>query len=115
MPYKAKSPCRYPGCSKLASGGYCEEHKKIHNKEYNEWHRGYKSGERYDWKWRKIRAKYVKAHPLCEMCLEEGRLVPVTEVHHIKPKNEGGSDDFENLMSLCHSCHQKIHKNYIAL
>ena len=58
MPYKAKSPCRYPGCNKLATGGYCEEHKKIHNKEYNDWHRGYKSGERYDWKWRKIRAKY---------------------------------------------------------
>ncbi len=109
MPYKAKSPCRHPGCGKLASGGYCEAHKKIHNKEYNDWHRGYKSGERYDWKWRKIRARYVKAHPLCEMCLEAGRLVPVAEVHHIKPKSEGGSDDVENLMSLCHSCHMKIH------
>ncbi len=109
MPYKAKTPCKHPGCPNLTDKGYCEEHIKEHNREYNNWHRGYKSSERYDYRWRKIRARYVSSHPLCEMCLKEGRYVPVSEVHHIKPKSEGGSDDFENLMSLCHSCHMKMH------
>ena len=26
--------------------------------------------------WKRIRARYVKAHPLCERCLAEGRLTP---------------------------------------
>ena len=43
-------------------------------------------------------------------CLKEGKLTPMEEVHHILPVNRGGSNDWSNLMSLCHSCHEKIHK-----
>ena len=31
------------------------------------------------------------------------------EVHHIIPKSEGGSDEPENLITLCIRCHQKTH------
>jgi len=109
MPYKAKHPCGHPGCPNLTDKGYCKEHQKEYNAEYNNFHRGYKSSERYGSAWRKIRARYVKEHPLCERCLKEGRLVPVQIVHHILPKAEGGSDDFGNLMSLCQGCHNKVH------
>ena len=51
----------------------------------------------------------VTEHPLCEMCLKEGRLTPVQEVHHILPVSKGGTHARENLMSLCQSCHTKIH------
>jgi hypothetical protein len=34
----------------------------------------------------------------------------VEEVHHIIPLSEGGTNDESNLMSLCRSCHEKIHK-----
>lgn len=30
-------------------------------------------------------------------------------VHHITPVDEGGSDDHENLKTLCPSCHRKAH------
>ena len=59
--------------------------------------------------WRRIRGLYVKKHPLCERCLEEGRITPVEEVHHIIPLSRGGTNQFSNLMSLCQSCHTKIH------
>ena len=64
--------------------------------------------KRYDSRWRKIRALYVKAHPLCEECLKHGRTTPVEQVHHIVPLADGGTHDFSNLMSLCKSCHSAI-------
>ena len=39
----------------------------------------------------------------------EGRLVKAEQVHHIKPLAEGGDHSETNLMSLCSSCHAKIH------
>lgn len=37
------------------------------------------------------------------------KLTPTEEVHHIKPVSQGGGSEFSNLMSLCRSCHTKIH------
>ena len=42
--------------------------------------------------------------------MKNGRYVAVEEVHHIIPLAEGGTHDESNLMSLCRSCHEKIHK-----
>jgi formate-dependent nitrite reductase cytochrome c552 subunit len=30
-------------------------------------------------------------------------------VHHVLPRSSGGSDDFDNLVSVCNSCHRRIH------
>ena len=76
--------------------------------------RGYDGHKRYGTQWRKIRTRYVHKHPFCEMCMKEGKYVPVEEVHHIKPISEGGTNDESNLMSLCHSCHEKIHRRNIS-
>jgi 5-methylcytosine-specific restriction protein A len=110
MPRKPKRPCRYPGCPRLTDHTYCEEHEKMMQRHYDTFTRGYSTGKRYGRQWRKIRTRYVRKHPLCERCLLEGRYVPVEEVHHIVPLSEGGSNDESNLMSLCHSCHEKMHK-----
>jgi len=32
------------------------------------------------------------------------------EVHHIKPRNQGGTNHPENLMTLCASCHRLWHE-----
>ena len=32
-------------------------------------------------------------------------------VHHIVPKGEGGTDDLDNLITLCHQCHCTVHKS----
>ncbi len=43
------------------------------------------------------------------MCYKEGRMTLMEEVHHIIPVSKGGTHDRSNLMSLCKSCHNKIH------
>ena len=31
------------------------------------------------------------------------------EFHHLIPKNQGGTDDYDNLILLCACCHAKVH------
>ena len=109
MPRKPKRPCSYPGCPKLTDGRFCEEHAKAEAKRYEKYDRDPAVRRRYGRAWKRIRDRYVHKHPLCEQCLKEGRYVAVEEVHHIVPLAEGGSNDESNLMSLCRSCHEKIH------
>ena len=109
MPYKPKKPCAWPGCQKLTDGRFCEEHQKLENARYEKYDRDPAVRRRYGRAWKRIRDRYVQAHPLCEMCLKEGKLTPVEEVHHIVPVSRGGTHGRSNLMSLCKSCHNKIH------
>lgn len=109
MPRKPKRPCSYPGCPKLTDGRFCEEHEKLEAKRYEKYDRDPATKRRYGRAWKRIRDRYMHAHPLCEKCLEEGRLTEAEQVHHIKPLAEGGDHNDGNLMSLCSSCHAKIH------
>ena len=111
MPSKPKRPCSYPGCPNLCDGQYCKEHQKPMRDSYNKYKRSPNINKKYGRAWKRIRDRYAAAHPLCEMCLKEGRFTPVDEVHHIKPVSQGGTHDESNLMSLCRSCHTKIHCN----
>ena len=87
MPYKPKRPCRYPGCSRLAvgDGQYCAEHQKVAHETYKKFERNPDINKTYGRSWKRIRDRYAAEHPLCVMCLREGRLTPVQEVHHILP------------------------------
>ena len=110
MPYKPKRPCAYPGCCLLAEHEqYCAEHKKAKDKHYNQYERDPASSKRYGRSWKRIRDTYIKAHPLCEECQKQGKLTPAEEVHHKLPIKKDGSHSRDNLMSLCRSCHNKIH------
>ncbi len=109
LPRKPKRPCRYPGCGRLFDGPYCEEHRKAVRDDYNKYKRSPDSNKKYGRAWKRIRDRYAAAHPVCEMCLKEGRLTPVKEVHHILPISQGGDHRESNLMSLCQSCHTKVH------
>jgi 5-methylcytosine-specific restriction endonuclease McrA len=42
--------------------------------------------------------------PLCH----ESRL-RCLQVHHRQPRAEGGTHDLENLLTLCRSCHARLH------
>ena len=111
MPRKFNKPCAVPGCPNLCEPGqtYCAKHKTRETVNYNKHIRPEDPNKRYGWRWKKIRDRYAAAHPLCEECLKEGKITPMDEVHHILPINRGGTDEETNLMSLCHSCHEKIH------
>lgn len=109
MPTKPKRACSYPMCPKLTDGRFCEEHQKRENKRYEQYDRNPIVRKRYGSEWRKVRAKYVRTHPYCELCFKEDRMKLVEEVHHKVPLSEGGTHDEDNLISLCQSCHARIH------
>lgn len=50
-----------------------------------------------------IRDKYLASHPFCERC---GAIAK--EVHHIKPLIYGGTNEDDNLSSLCNTCHKEV-------
>ena len=109
MPRKPPRPCSFPGCPNLTDGQYCGEHRVLARRVYDRYGRDPDVRRKYGGKWKRIRDRYAAAHPLCEMCLKEGRLTPVEEVHHILPVSRGGTHGSDNLMSLCRSCHTRIH------
>lgn len=110
LPTKAKRPCRYKTCPLLtdSASGYCPQHEKLMESNYNKFGRTSEEKSRYNYKWRKIRAIFLSRNPLCEVCRQNGRFTTATEVHHIKPLADGGTNDFKNLMALCKSCHSRI-------
>jgi hypothetical protein len=42
----------------------------------------------------------------CEMC----RVLPVDHRHHRLRRSQGGTNDLENLLALCHECHELVHR-----
>lgn len=65
-------------------------------------------------RWRKLRESMLMIHPLCQNCMKN----LATEVHHIKPISDADDElgmmdlgfDTGNLMTLCTSCHDEIHR-----
>ena len=49
------------------------------------------------------RDNYTCQNPYCE----HGQ--PIDPPHHIVKRSQGGKDEPENLITLCHPCHDKIH------
>jgi 5-methylcytosine-specific restriction endonuclease McrA len=58
--------------------------------------------------WLKLRESIFKRDGYA--CLECGHdAIKHLTVHHIIPRCEGGTDDPENLETLCWRCHSKVH------
>ena len=91
MPRKPKHPCGYPGCPELTDRQYCPAHQKLVTSRYNRHGRTPEMKKRYNGAWPAIRRRFIAAHPLCEMCLREGRATAAEEVHHIVPLADGGT------------------------
>ena len=68
--------------------------------------------------WHDTRTAQLRCHPLCELCLKEGRVVSATCVHHIHPIEDSGSMaemrmwafKEDNLQSLCNYHHAEVHR-----
>ena len=45
--------------------------------------------------------------PLCRICDAAGRVVPATQVDHIRSLRAGGTDALSNLQPACTSCHSR--------
>lgn len=67
--------------------------------------------------WRKLRDTYIKEHPLCEDCLDKGKVVPAEDVHHLKSPFTSGEINYgllldgTNLRALCKECHAARHNH----
>jgi 5-methylcytosine-specific restriction protein A len=61
----------------------------------------------YDAGWERIAAEHLELEPWCRFHLERGEHVRATEVDHILARRAGGTDDHDNLRSLCKSCHSR--------
>ena len=109
MPRKPLRPCSYPTCPNLTDKQYCELHRTEQRRKYDKYERRADIHRSYGRAWSRIRNRYAAEHPLCEMCMQEGRATLMDEVHHIIPTSQGGTHDVGNLMSLCRSCHNKVH------
>ena len=106
MPKRPNIPCKHPGCSRLVPAGtkYCNEHEPLYKVNIRT-----TKEKGYDSKWRKARAIYLKAHPLCVNCLKLGKYNKATVVDHIIP-HRGDKIlfwDESNWQSLCKSCHDR--------
>lgn len=57
-------------------------------------------------RWRKLRARQLATHPLCEFCRRRGLAVAATVCDHIEP-HKGDQIKFWQgpFMSLCKPCH----------
>jgi len=58
--------------------------------------------------WRKL-SRQVKQRDQgeCALCSSTNRV----QAHHIRHRREGGLDELDNLVSLCASCHRRIHND----
>ena len=54
MPYKPKRPCSYLGCGMLTDGRYCDEHRQIAKRKYNQYLRDSDTNKRYERAWKKL-------------------------------------------------------------
>lgn len=105
MASRSAHGCAVPGCPNLVSGSaYCDEHRPKGDDE-----RESAAVRGYDRRWQRLRLMYLREHPVCVDPFGDHGLtvVAATEVDHIVPKRDGGSDDYKNLQALCKSCHSK--------
>ena len=48
----------------------------------------------------------------CQVCKAKNTRL---EVHHIKYRSQGGTDDLDNLITLCVDCHKKVHAGKLSI
>mgnify|MGYP000004505699 CR=1 FL=1 len=113
MPRAAPKPCTSPGCRALAvmGSGRCELH-QVQAGSFSDRARGTRHDRGYGADWDKRRQRILERDcGLCQECLRQGRVTvcghkPYSAwCDHIVPKAEGGTDDDDNLQTLCRSCH----------
>ena len=74
-------------------------------------HWGYQKGFNYGYSSRRS-AILHRDNYTCQCC---GKKNCRLEVHHIKFRSDGGTDDEENLITLCKDCHKGVHAGTVEL
>ena len=104
MPFAWKRPCSTPGCPNTARHGYkCDRCREAGRRAREERRpsasaRGYGSSA-----WRGSARAQVERQPYCGICGRTDNLV----ADHVIPKGSGGSDEDDNLQTLCVGCNTR--------
>lgn len=76
-------------------------------------HWGYQRGANYGFEDTKARVLNRDEYK-CQICKGKHKDSKL-EVHHIVYRSQGGSDEAENLITLCHTCHSALHAGCIKV
>ncbi len=103
-------PCIEPSCPRLAAtGSRCPEHERQH-KLARDAQRPSGSGLKVSGStrgYRKARAIQLRHEPVCQVV---GCSQAAVTVHHLTPREHGGTDAPTNLVSVCKDCHKAAHR-----
>lgn len=72
---------------------------------------GYQKGKNYGFE--NTKAMVLNRDNYTCQCCKGKHKDSKLEVHHIVFRSQGGSNDESNLITLCHTCHQNLHKGII--
>ena len=109
MATRAPRPCKKPACPHLSrdGSGWCKEHYTEPESGWWRTSKGSRQARGYGAQWDRLRARVLaRDKRLCLSCKELGIATPATEVDHIIPKSQGGTDSITNLQSICKDCHK---------
>lgn len=76
-------------------------------------HWGYQRGANYGFENTKAMVLNRDGYK-CNICKTKKKNIKL-EVHHIVFRSNGGSDEADNLITLCHDCHKKLHNDKVKL
>ena len=100
MPSRPLQPCAELGCPALSDGPRCAAHVA----QIQPTLRQSPSKRGYGRAWQKVKAQVLREEPMCQL---QGCGAVATQVDHTVPLALGGTDDRENLVAMCHSCHSR--------
>jgi 5-methylcytosine-specific restriction protein A len=109
MPIAPPKPCKHHGCGQLVrdGSGYCANHQRPRSGTFADRARGSRHERGYGAEWERQRKQaLMRDAGLCQPCRQQGRISVAKQVDHIRPKAAGGTDDLDNLQSICVACHQ---------
>ena len=101
MPRRPLKACAEPGCHAPVRSGRCPAH-DLKRQYYCDHPRGTSTARGYGQRWRKARARFLRAHPWCVLCG-----APATVVDHREPHRGDASLfwDEGNWQPMCKPCH----------
>jgi 5-methylcytosine-specific restriction protein A len=106
MANAAPKPCSHPGCGVLVRDGTSRCHKHPKPNSFADKRRGNRHERGYGTAWTKLREVIlIRDAGLCQVCLAAGITELASEVDHIVPKAEGGTDSESNLQAISRPCH----------
>lgn len=87
--------------------GYCGTHQSDRKiGKFADDRRGRRQSRGYGAAWEQTRKRILSRDKgLCQVCMADSKLRPAKQVDHKVPKFEGGTDDDDNLQSICTDCH----------